>query len=99
MAARYGADAVGKVGLSGAAAAEVKKGIRACRLFESVSEQVLTDLISNKLMAPRVYENGDLTSLDLASLQSIGSDLQIYDHSLLLSQRGLRSLVAQLATS
>lgn len=47
MAARYGA-AAGKLGLSGAMATEVKKGIRACRLFESVSEQVLTDLVANK---------------------------------------------------
>jgi hypothetical protein len=48
VAARYGTDGVGKVGLSGAEATEVKKAIRACRLFESVSEQVLTDLVSTK---------------------------------------------------
>lgn len=47
-AARYGANGVQKVGLSGAAATEAKKGIRACRLFESVSEQVLTDIVTTK---------------------------------------------------
>eukprot|EP01043_Picozoa_sp_COSAG02_P015943 COSAG02_NODE_691_length_18445_cov_23.541099_8_plen_92_part_00 len=51
VAARYGTDGVGKVGLSGSEATTVKKAIRACRLFESVSEQVLTDLVSNKCVA------------------------------------------------
>ncbi len=48
VAARYGTNGVEKVGLSGSEATIVKKAIRACRLFESVSEQVLTDLVSNK---------------------------------------------------
>lgn len=51
-ASRYGVDGVGKVGLSGAEATEAKKAIRAVRLFESVSEQVLTDIVSNKCARP-----------------------------------------------
>ena len=57
LVALYGAQAVGKVGLSGSQATEVRQALRRCRLFQSVSEQILTDLVKKQCGAthPRAH--------------------------------------------